>query len=398
MSWASGRKTTRREDEAYCLLGIFSVNMALLYGEGKAAFTRLQEVVLQAVPDLSIFAWADDDDSKSGRREYSGFLADSPGQFRTCSQIYTDKEDSIYRDPEFSARGIRMNASLMHLYRDRNHHQPVLNLLCAEGDLSIGVYLRKIGGGRYARWNPGRTVRFEAVNQSRRRQPAPVRYGKTMPTPPQRLHRATALAVENLIFPQKLEPSFEFHPTNPVLGHRRTALQMVFDVGDSELKLYRLSPMPRGHWDRHDQVFFCTNSINKSWCAAFAEWKLGNGNIFTFLVACFFWNHARETVTFIGVVDGLAEHNVSSLKHGLGQVKFEDTREAEDLICGALGRDRLHYEPRVVVDGGCMEAEVAWRVRQDVRPDICVNPMTLLDVSIGLTFRQLDGHVEGSSL
>jgi hypothetical protein len=34
MSWAAGRETTRIEDLAYCLLGIFDVNMPLLYGEG----------------------------------------------------------------------------------------------------------------------------------------------------------------------------------------------------------------------------------------------------------------------------------------------------------------------------------------------------------------------------
>ncbi|KIN07159.1 hypothetical protein OIDMADRAFT_64423, partial [Oidiodendron maius Zn] len=33
MSWASKRTTTRIEDTAYCLLGIFNVNMPLLYGE-----------------------------------------------------------------------------------------------------------------------------------------------------------------------------------------------------------------------------------------------------------------------------------------------------------------------------------------------------------------------------
>ena len=32
MSWASHRKTTRVEDEAYCLLGIFGINMPLIYG------------------------------------------------------------------------------------------------------------------------------------------------------------------------------------------------------------------------------------------------------------------------------------------------------------------------------------------------------------------------------
>jgi hypothetical protein len=42
MSWAADRETTRIEDLAYCLLGIFGVNMPLLYGEGKKAFLRLQ--------------------------------------------------------------------------------------------------------------------------------------------------------------------------------------------------------------------------------------------------------------------------------------------------------------------------------------------------------------------
>jgi hypothetical protein len=46
MFWASKRKTTRREDITYCLLGIFNVNMPLLYGEGDKAFFRLQEEIL----------------------------------------------------------------------------------------------------------------------------------------------------------------------------------------------------------------------------------------------------------------------------------------------------------------------------------------------------------------
>jgi hypothetical protein len=33
MSWAANRETTRIEDKAYCLLGLFGVNMRLLYGE-----------------------------------------------------------------------------------------------------------------------------------------------------------------------------------------------------------------------------------------------------------------------------------------------------------------------------------------------------------------------------
>ncbi len=33
MSWAARRKTTRIEDQAYSLMGLFQVNMPLLYGE-----------------------------------------------------------------------------------------------------------------------------------------------------------------------------------------------------------------------------------------------------------------------------------------------------------------------------------------------------------------------------
>ncbi len=60
MSWASRRNTSRTEDEAYCLLGIFDVNIPLIYGEGRKAFQRLQEAVLKAYPeDHTLYAWGD---------------------------------------------------------------------------------------------------------------------------------------------------------------------------------------------------------------------------------------------------------------------------------------------------------------------------------------------------
>ena len=47
MSWASHRGTARIEDIAYCLIGLFDVNMPLLYGEGEKAFIRLQEEIIK---------------------------------------------------------------------------------------------------------------------------------------------------------------------------------------------------------------------------------------------------------------------------------------------------------------------------------------------------------------
>jgi hypothetical protein len=57
MSWASKRKTTRTEDLAYCLMGIFDVNMPMLYGEDVKAFARLQEEIMKTSDDHTIFAW-----------------------------------------------------------------------------------------------------------------------------------------------------------------------------------------------------------------------------------------------------------------------------------------------------------------------------------------------------
>ncbi|OCL08629.1 HET-domain-containing protein [Glonium stellatum] len=57
MSWAATRITTILEDMAYCLLGIFNVNMPLLYGEGERAFIRLQKHILEVSFDQSLFAW-----------------------------------------------------------------------------------------------------------------------------------------------------------------------------------------------------------------------------------------------------------------------------------------------------------------------------------------------------
>ncbi|PIL24779.1 hypothetical protein GSI_12665 [Ganoderma sinense ZZ0214-1] len=59
MSWAAARETTRVEDRAYSLFGIFDVNLPTLYGEGDRAFQRLQEEILRRIPDQSLFAWSE---------------------------------------------------------------------------------------------------------------------------------------------------------------------------------------------------------------------------------------------------------------------------------------------------------------------------------------------------
>lgn len=58
LSWAAERCTTRPEDIAYCLMGLFGVHMPLLYGEGEEkAFARLQAEIASNTNDQSLFAW-----------------------------------------------------------------------------------------------------------------------------------------------------------------------------------------------------------------------------------------------------------------------------------------------------------------------------------------------------
>ncbi|KAJ8127443.1 hypothetical protein O1611_g6192 [Lasiodiplodia mahajangana] len=57
MSWAAHRETSRIEDEAYCMMGLFNVHMPLIYGEGQKAFLRLQEEIMKTTEDYSLFTW-----------------------------------------------------------------------------------------------------------------------------------------------------------------------------------------------------------------------------------------------------------------------------------------------------------------------------------------------------
>lgn len=90
MSWASSRETTRPEDMAYCLLGIFDVNMPMLYGEGEKAFVRLQEEIIKDSDDESIFAW----DASGVDSGVTGIFATHPRQFAGCANFESLPSDT----------------------------------------------------------------------------------------------------------------------------------------------------------------------------------------------------------------------------------------------------------------------------------------------------------------
>ncbi|KAI6042311.1 hypothetical protein EDC04DRAFT_991756 [Pisolithus marmoratus] len=93
MSWAANRSTTREEDRAYSLLGLFGVHMPMLYGEGKGAFLRLQLEIIRMTNDQSIFAWCWTGRKDTGRS--GSFLADDPSYFHDCSNIHRMHHDDL---------------------------------------------------------------------------------------------------------------------------------------------------------------------------------------------------------------------------------------------------------------------------------------------------------------
>lgn len=80
MFWASSRQTSRVEDRAYSLLGLFNLSLPIIYGEGERSFRRLQEEIVRSSFDHTIFAWEMTTSS-------SGLLARSPNAFAQAAKI-----------------------------------------------------------------------------------------------------------------------------------------------------------------------------------------------------------------------------------------------------------------------------------------------------------------------
>jgi hypothetical protein len=103
MSWAANREATRAEDVAYSLLGIFDVNMPLLYGEGKVkAFRRLQEEIMKISEDETLFAW---DRTESTA---TGVLASEPKEFSGARYLIPWLSDDPVIPHTMTHRGLRI--------------------------------------------------------------------------------------------------------------------------------------------------------------------------------------------------------------------------------------------------------------------------------------------------
>ncbi|KAH7354882.1 hypothetical protein BKA65DRAFT_581488 [Rhexocercosporidium sp. MPI-PUGE-AT-0058] len=213
MSWAAYRETTRIEDTVYCLLGLFDVNMPLLYGEEEKAFRRLQEEIIRSTADYSIFAWrmlsALRNIKGPKARVFCGILAETPLAFAGCTLF-------ILSAPIPGKRASRY----------------VLPLDCSwhPGKL-LGVNLRICGPDQFIREDPWNLVKYTE---------------RLFPNAPRERYLLTELPEMNL------RPDSQIWDMSLFIAKTRShVLQVSLPL---EMEIYDAWPWSR--FDDEDQLFF----------------------------------------------------------------------------------------------------------------------------------------------
>ena len=162
MSWAATRETTRREDLAYCLLGIFDVNMPMLYGEGEKAFVRLQEEILKGSNDMTIFCWASQELAATSHR---GIFAKSPTEFALGGFLVPQHETHFSTPYQMTNKGLAIELSVLpraEFPEEICAFFPVRDLSLGTSSSTTGIYLKSITNDQYVRVDPDQLVRFHA--------------------------------------------------------------------------------------------------------------------------------------------------------------------------------------------------------------------------------------------
>lgn len=232
MSWAATRQSTRIEDVAYSLVGIFGIHMPLLYGEEERAFLRLQAEIISLYPDPTILAWmlrreASEDIPEDTEDSYSGVMASSPLHFQNCAEVRSLSNQPLL-DFSMSNRGIQLRAQFGLLpVREARGFCLVLPV-CQIRDKTFGIRLRSLGRACLVRQNA-----YELVYIG----PRAV------------AHR---LVLEPFLLKQTPPSStMESQTQNLILRSRHCVLQVMMPP---EMEVYRRWPWQQ--WDEQDTLFF----------------------------------------------------------------------------------------------------------------------------------------------
>ena len=297
MSWASKRETTRIEDMAYCLLGLFNVNMPLLYGEESKAFRRLQEEIIKTNSDLSIFAWMAEPsltDSMVMDLDHSlhcGILAQSPVPFEYAGSLQTGLFGGLFIDFSISNNGVKTNS----IFRVDSGIRHVLPLYCrTTAGADLAVRLRQVGSDTFVRDSPYNLYEYKdtlLIHESKDYRYILIEQPPTNP-------------VARSLFPL---PEVPWTPLS-VSSSRRYFLRIVSTSKKTALNVNIGRRVTCGCFDHNDNVFFMPDG-DRTDCAGmtfnirlFGEKSNLLGFATKFTILAFGWSTNIDTVQFT-VVD-----------------------------------------------------------------------------------------------
>jgi hypothetical protein len=257
MSWSADRKTTRVEDLAYCLLGIFDVNMPLLYGERQKSFRRLQEEIIKSTADYSIFAWmwpvgTRRPEQRNGRF-YCGVLAESPLYFGQ-SRSFIKRTVNEWRDFSISNNGVKIQSQILSQpIPNKGGYQYVLPLHGSpDSGFCLGVRLRKYGPEQFVREDPWQLLQYK---------------GPLWPN--------TAKATYLLIDPPGIlshPSSFITDMSSFITSRRSHALQVEFPQGTEASEFG-----PSSRFDNEDHAFFLVG--DDAWDTAIIQFDVSVSHV-----------------------------------------------------------------------------------------------------------------------
>lgn len=211
-------------------MGLFDVNMPLIYGEGGTkAFRRLQEEIVKLSSDLSIFAWDPISEPKTG----IDALASKPDEFAAYKDIVPS-----YQSRHFTRtnKGIEMETILHRVLCDDKKERLMLPIgKRKNGRLDVGIILRKVGHNIY------------------------MRHGNMRPFSDEQITSSTRKSLFYLAIPH-ISTTYDYFLNTS----RKSAILI---PGDKSGTFHTTSPVPEYAWDCEDRLFF----NNRHWGGS--DWR-----------------------------------------------------------------------------------------------------------------------------
>lgn len=292
MSWASGRTTTREEDVAYSLLGVFGINMPLLYGEGKNAFMRLQTEIMKEKNDMTLFAWVSSPakPDQQGTPRYRGILATSPREFEHASDLVFSKD--ITYNPEVSFAKSKHNTERLTEQQLTLDQYAMTNKgLRIDTELNTGKdktqYLRL--GCRRNGWDPEESASISLIHHGG---------GVFLRSQPSKIFTINNVSREGKMTLYVKKHTEEEPPV--VAGYEQSfceAYQFHYDPQDME----RMRVVPASMWNEQKRMFVTKNvdSFN-----GFAQFRMvRERSTHDFIVACGFTSRDRGWICMASSTD-----------------------------------------------------------------------------------------------